>query len=84
MLAQIIGFSASVLLSVLLFRNEFKVPEPVSSVKYTQLVSNIDLLNTYKTELQNIENLIIDIEMFSEHDLTNITVSIISIIVLCL
>lgn len=77
MLTTLCGLACSALVSFFLFRSELKEAEPIpqANVNYNHLCNNIDLLNTLKTELQNTENMIIDIEMFSESDLTNITVS---------
>lgn len=77
MLTEFIGFSVSALVSLLLIRHETNktVTASESNVNYNNLCNNIELLNTLKTELTNTENLIIDIEMYSESDLTNITIS---------
>lgn len=77
MIITILGFTASAIISALLIKHETSKSESisVSGVNYNHLCNNIELLNSLKTELQNTENLIIDIEMYSESDLTNITVS---------
>lgn len=79
MITTIIGFSMSVLVTALIIKHESSGTsehhESLPQIRYNNLCNNIELLNTLKTELSNIENMIIDIEMYSASDLTNISLS---------
>lgn len=80
MITTIIGLCMSVGVSVFIIRHETRSAhsdelQELPQIKYNNLCNNIDTLANLKTELTNVENMIIDIEMYSESDLTNITVS---------
>lgn len=80
MITTIIGLCMSVGVSVLIIKHETKSAhsdelQELPQIKYNNLCNNIDVLANLKTQLSEIENMIIDIEMYSASDLTNISLS---------
>lgn len=70
------GITLSISLTVLLvFRDMQKEENNTQKVDYNKLCSSIDNLQILKNQLENIENIIIDLECYSDTDLTNIRLS---------
>lgn len=70
------GITLSISLTVLLvFRDMQKEENNTQKVDYSKLCSSIDNLQILKNQLENIENIIIDLECYSDTDLTNIRLS---------
>lgn len=66
----------------LLFRSELKEntaetvkPKPETQINYSKLCDNIDSINSLKSQLASVENMIINIECCSSNDLTSINIS---------
>lgn len=70
------GITLSISLTVLLiFRDMQKEENNTQKVDYNKLCSSIDNLQILKNQLENIENIIIDLECYSDTDLTNLIIS---------
>lgn len=79
-----IGCMCSAAVFWLLFRSELKEntavaetvkPKPETQINYSKLCDNIDSLNSLKSQLASVENMIINIECCSSNDLTSINIS---------
>lgn len=71
------GITLSISLTVLLIFRDMQKEENnnTQKVDYSKLCSSIDNLQILKSQLENIENIIIDLECYSGTDLTNIRLS---------
>lgn len=71
------GITLSISLTVLLVFRDMQKEENnnIQKVDYNKLCSSIDNLQILKNQLENIENIIIDLECYSDTDLTNLIIS---------
>lgn len=71
------GITLSISLTVLLIFRDMQKEENnnTQKVDYSKLCSSIDNLQILKNQLENIENIIIDLECYSDTDLTNLIIS---------
>ena len=74
---NVIAIITSISLTVLLIFRDMQKEENNNSQKidYNKLCSSIDNLQILKNQLENIENIIISLECYSDTDLANITLS---------
>ena len=74
---NVIGIITSISLTVLLIFRDMNKEENNNSQKldYNKLCSSIDNLQILRKQLENIENIIINLECYSDTDLANITLS---------
>lgn len=74
---NVIAIITSISLTVLLIFRDMQKEENNNSQKidYNKLCSSIDNLQILKNQLENIENIIINLECYSDTDLANITLS---------
>lgn len=71
------GITLSISLTVLLVFRDMQKEENnnTQKVDYSKLCSSIDNLQILKNQLENIENIIINLECYSDTDLAKITIS---------